>query len=170
LCPVGARFEPSVRRNEPTEPVLERLALAMRVAQDQRASVDYRYDLAWEVLTAAPISRGEGARQSLPTLTKLRNDLVHAKSGEAEIYLHNDPQEAAGFDGIWLGRVTERHKHPSYFRVLESVGLLATGDTGERWLYRVCSSRLAEWACDTVAVSRRVSFCRASIVRIPRAP
>lgn len=132
------------------DPVLERLGLVMRVAQDQRAAVEYRYDLAWEILAGSEVKRGEGARQSLSILTKLRNDLVHAKSEETSLEMRNDPEDAAKFDGIWLGRVVELHKHPSYFRFLESKGVLAPGNEEQRWLYRICSQKTAEWACQTV--------------------
>lgn len=63
---------------QPT-PIRE-LGLAMSVAQEQRASTTYRYDLAWQVLSGVEIDRGKGARQDLATLTGLRNDLAHAKS------------------------------------------------------------------------------------------
>ena len=73
---------------------LRALALALRVAQDQRATVEYRYDLAWEILSGAQIDRGAGARQSLVVLTKLRNALVHASSGETQLYLNDEPTTA----------------------------------------------------------------------------
>jgi hypothetical protein len=135
---------------DPHQPILERLALAMRVAQETRTSVEYRYDLAWEILTGARIARGEGARQMLSALTKLRNDLVHAKSGESEILLRVDPEEAVQFNGIWLGRVVERHQHPGYFKVLRDKCLLADGDETAPWIDLVCTRNIAYWACDTV--------------------
>jgi hypothetical protein len=138
--------EPSSTSNA----LLDRVALAMRVAQDRWASVEYRYDLAWEILDGAEIKRGEGARQSLSVLTKLRNDLVHAKSQETSLEMRNDPEDAAKFDGIWLGRVVELHKHPSYFRFLKATGVLAPGNEEQRWLFRICSRKTAEWACQTV--------------------
>jgi hypothetical protein len=124
--------------------ILERLALVLRVAQDHNASASYRYDLALKVMGAS-IDPGQGARQSLSTLIKLRNDLVHAKSEETEIYLRPDPQDADS-----LGRVVQRHKHPRYFQFLEDKGVLANGNEDHRWIYRICSRDVADWACNTV--------------------
>ena len=70
-------------------------------------------------------------------------------STETEARQH-DTEDAAKFEGIWLGRVVELHKHPSYFRFLESKGVLAPGNEEQRWLYRVCSRATAEWASQTV--------------------
>jgi hypothetical protein len=135
---------------DPHRPVLERLALEMRDAQDQRASVEERYDLAWKVLTGTAIAKGENHRQLLTMLTKLRNDLVHKKSDESEIVLRSDPDESANFDGIWLGKVVQQHKCPQYFQFFKDKGLLAEGDNTTPWLYRVCTRGIAEWACETV--------------------
>lgn len=136
---------------DPHRPVLERLALAMRVAQDQHASVEYRYDLAWKVLSGKEIEKGKKPRQSLTTLTKLRNDLVHKKSDESEIVLRSDPD-----DGTLLGKVEANYEdkdqkyYPKYFQFFKDKGLLAEGDNTTPWLYRVCTRGVAEWACETV--------------------
>lgn len=122
----------------------------MRDAQDQRASVEERYDLAWKVLTGTAIAKGENHRQLLTMLTKLRNDLVHKKSDESEIVLRSDPDESANFDGIWLSKVVQQHKCPQYFQFFKDKSLLAEGDNTMPWLYRVCTRGVAEWACETV--------------------
>jgi hypothetical protein len=132
-------------------PNIQALALALRVAQDQRASVEYRYDLSWEILSGAPIERGEGSRQNLGVLGKLRNALVHVKSEETQIYVDPDPSSAPDdFKGVWLGMVTERHQEPPFLRALESQRLLATGDHRQPWIHRVCTRNIADWACMTV--------------------
>jgi len=128
---------------------LETLSLALRVAEDRWASVEYRYDLAWEVVGPTKVNPGVGARQSLGVMTKLRNDLVHAKSGETELYLHQDPEEAKRFDGFWLGSVREHHEHPRYLHFLDDRRLLNPGTEHDPWLHRICSRAVAEWACET---------------------
>jgi hypothetical protein len=134
----------------PTLPeFLETLSLVLRVAEDRWASVEYRYDLAWEVVCRTKVEPGVGARQSLGVMTKLRNDLVHAKSGETELYLHQDAEEAKSFDGFWLGSVRERHEHPRYLRFLDDRRLLNPGTEHGPWLHRICSRAVADWACET---------------------
>jgi hypothetical protein len=144
---------PTLLRGEvsPVDDRLRTLALALRVAQDQRASLEYRYDLTWQILSGAPIDRGAGARQSLVVLTKLRNALVHASSSQTQLYLNDDPASAPdGFNGIWLGMVEERHQHPKFVAALRSMNLLADGDETQPWIHLVSTARLASWACDTV--------------------
>ena len=132
-------------------PNIQALALALRVAQDQRASVDYRYDLSWEILSGATIERGEGARQNLGVLGKLRNAIVHVQSEETQLYVNPDPSSAPeDFKGVWLGMVEERHEEPAFLRALESQKLLSPGDHRQPWIHRVCTQAVADWACMTV--------------------
>lgn len=131
-------------------PQINTLALAMKVAEDNKASTAYKFDLAWEILSGSPIEKGDDLRQSIDTLNSLRNDLVHAKSEETKIGLYRDPEEAARFDGEWLGHVVEVFESPRYFRSLEAKHLLTPGTEGQRWVYRICSKEVAEWACATV--------------------
>jgi len=128
---------------------VDTLGLVLEVATRHQVPVQERYDIAWRVLTGERPDMGAGHRQSLNVLTKLRNDLVHLKSGQTEIYI--DQTEApAGFEGFWGGIVKERHKHPGYLEHLNNLGVLAPGDEDSDWLHRICTRHVAVWACETV--------------------
>lgn len=148
LVRAGERNFEDLSLGEPA--LLDGLYLEMTAASSSRASVEDRYDVAWEFLAGESIDRGKGTRQRLQVLTRLRNDLVHAKSSEVELREYIDLENPITFGGVPMGFVEPHHKPPRYFRALESWGLLAAGEKHEFWLHRICSASLARWACDTV--------------------
>jgi hypothetical protein len=85
----------------------------------------------------------------LSVLTKLRNDLVHVKAAETRITtVQSTPPE--GFSGTWGGLVVQDHAEPSYFASLKNWQLVPRDVSHDRWILRICTREIAEWACDTV--------------------
>lgn len=136
--------------------VLRTLAIVLDVAMHQRASVAYRFDIAWEVLSGSPSNKGTGTRQDLTVLTGVRNSIVHLKAEQAQTYTRASEAAAAEFQaefpgGTFLGVAVTRHnERPRWFSALAAKKLLADGDEDERWVHLVCSAPLATWACTVV--------------------
>lgn len=136
--------------------LLRTLAIVLEIAINQRASLTYRFDIAWEVLSGIPPSKGVGARQDLTTLTGVRNSIVHLKAEQAQTYTRESEAAAAEFHaefpgGTFLGVAVTRHtERPKWFAALAAKKLLAEGDKDERWVHLVCSAPLARWACAVV--------------------
>lgn len=149
---VGQLAQTELRRNsdpyaEEYPQQLKDLALALKVARENKASTTYQYDLAREILEGHPPERSGGSRQDLDTLRKLRNALVHMQSPEVEIYLQPPEEENAEGD---VGTIVSRHEQPKFMRALESKGLLDYAGDDTQWSNLICTTKLADWVCDTV--------------------
>ncbi len=131
------------------ESIIKNLFILLKVSVDNRASVLYKYDLIYEFLTGNVIDKGSGNRQELEFLPKIRNELVHMKLKKSEIYIDSDTKPKK-FDGFWLGQVKEKHTLPKFMKALQSKGVLSNVTDEYRWTLQICTSKVANWVCNTV--------------------
>jgi len=135
----------AARHHEAEPPKLRELEFALRIARENRASTCYQYDIAREVLDGSPPDPGQGARQDLGTLTKLRNALVHMQSTQVDIYIEPPTSE-----DDFIQTISSRHPQPRFMTALAERQLLSGADDTTSWTNNICTGRLANWACDTV--------------------
>ena len=136
-------------------------------ANEAREQPLQRFDLVVRKLTGKEVSRGQGARQQLGFLARLRNALTHFDVPIAKFQTAwATPEEARreGFDDF--GYTTQEFPQtPRWLRALESKALLLSvgdkpGDAEMDWSLRVCSREVADWALSTVVdAAKELSSC-----------
>ena len=127
-------------------------------ATEGRRAPFKRYKLASEQLAKLPGSTSDDGmaeqRSSVETLFALRNAIAHLKSEEIETVHFVDPEIQEKFDGYWLGELVTTHgPGPDCLARVEEMDLLVQQDADGslRWVDRICTKKIATWACRVAA-------------------
>jgi hypothetical protein len=114
----------------PPETPWEKLQLAaasVAEIEEQRGSVEEKYDATWQALAGEPIKRGESPYQDFRDLVGLRNAIMHVKTA----------------------REDEAHTGTRITDVLAQKGIAFKGGIGQLpWFYRLETPAVAAWACE----------------------
>ncbi len=134
-----------------SEPFLKQLSKSYLDTKEPRISTLDRYDLSWCIIRGCKIEKGRGIRQKLKTLFDLRNELIHTKADETSIVLDPQSTPPKNFEEGWIGKVRELHNVPQCVKNLQSYGLVSRQPDDLRWILRISTKPVAEWAFCLVA-------------------
>lgn len=135
-----------VAHPEPLLSVLEPFVPKIQAEMNRYASTEDRYDLSWEAFAGTEPSKGQGIRQRLTTLTKIRNAVVHLQSTRTETVFSSLPA-APDLTGPSMA-ITVQYEQPPFLQSLRGWKLL-DGDESDRWVDRISTRMIADWACST---------------------
>jgi hypothetical protein len=143
--------EPGVPSGGSNRLGLTSLGRLLRGIEDERGSIQLKYQVASLALTGSTFDPGMNPFQDFDTLVNLRNLLVHFRPWDTV-------KDGGGITG---------NRHPKLVRSLQQRGLARTPapNTIETWSATVMTAGVADWAC-----AAALDMIVAVVERIPSGP